>query len=716
MRWLIAVLLVTTLAGCINTNAPGPILSVDDPSVVIAGELLTNEADEPIEGATVTLQALGTQTVLTNATGGFSFEVLPGSCTLTAIAEGFVEGVFATECDRNRFLTIRLGVEFDDIEPISVESPTVEPEDPTFVLSGQVVDGAGAPLRDADVALLADGISLAGHTTDATGTFAFQTGAGTYTLTAARTCAGEVSTTVNLQDNRTVRLVLGDAVTDAPPAPEGLRSLPGPGPGMTTLTWDRVETDPPVKAYTVYRDGSQFAWLGNAVAWADTTNTGHDYTITATNVCDIEGEPSQPATGQPMQGSQANLEVSVRSASGLRTSVQQFRVLDAEHNEIGTRDFRAVQGVGNCCETYVAADKNGRLYEYGGSYILYSDDKGDSWQEVGTTLPKLGAEGAIVQAPGGDVLAFNWDPYTGDQIWSQKYSAATGQWYYQQIPLHQPFYDRPWIAVVEGPFQVGDIVAPYVSFVMSNYVHADVMLYSLDGLNYVAPSQRSLTQLGGTVAVNWDLPIDPERDWIQAMREAFIVPIDDGQALRGRALLYYCDWAGITPELVWGCADWDGFRGIPTRTDGIRVDSMGHIHWLDVTIGDKDFSYKVSHDQGKSWKQVDVTIPHGLVIEDWDSKVHGGQDQLVMSVRASQSSDESTIDQDMVFRFHGIGSSPYLDEIILAGKGDHVFGGGLNSEYDRFDYTTVTLLPDGSVALSFGDSGHIPPAIAIEMV
>lgn len=51
-----------------------------------------------------------------------------------------------------------------------------------------------------------------------------------------------------------------------------------------------------------------------------------------------------------------------------------------------TATWRVVQATGNCCENYVTTSREGRLYDFGGTYVNYSDDRGVTWSSVRTAL------------------------------------------------------------------------------------------------------------------------------------------------------------------------------------------------------------------------------------------------------------------------------------------------------------------------------------------
>jgi hypothetical protein len=196
------------------------------------------------------------------------------------------------------------------------------------------------------------------------------------------------------------------------------------------------------------------------------------------------------------------------------------------------------------------------------------------------------------------------------------------------------------------------------------------------------------------------------------MVETSFYPLDDGVGLRDRALVSSCAHAVLTPSIEWACPEWAPDILAPQAGDVVRVDSAGAIHVTTVDIGSNVIAHRVSTDAGKTWKTVKAKVPGRKGIENWDMQVNAALDQVVIAVHASAGSTQP--DQDMVFRFTNIHGDIALKEILLVGNGDQVFGSGLGADV-RFDYTTIALLPDGRVAVSFGDRRHVPPALAVEI-
>jgi hypothetical protein len=83
----------------------------------------------------------------------------------------------------------------------------------------------------------------------------------------------------------------------------------------------------------------------------------------------------------------------------------------AQDDRHATTTWRVIHDTGNCCENYVTATPSGRLLDFGGTYINYTDDRGLTWHQVQPLTPLVNGEGGIVVGLNGDVLGVGWDPY-----------------------------------------------------------------------------------------------------------------------------------------------------------------------------------------------------------------------------------------------------------------------------------------------------------------
>src|SRR5436190_1445632 len=70
--------------------------------------------------------------------------------------------------------------------------------------------------------------------------------------------------------------------------------------------------------------------------------------------------------------------------------------------------------------------------------------------QAGTPLNN--GEGAILAGPNGTAYGVGWDAYSGDHLQGFRYTpnASGGVWEVSELPLHTPFFDRPWLTYVKG--------------------------------------------------------------------------------------------------------------------------------------------------------------------------------------------------------------------------------------------------------------------------
>ncbi len=374
--------------------------------------------------------------------------------------------------------------------------------------------------------------------------------------------------------------------------------------------------------------------------------------------------------------------------------------------------WRVVKQTGNCCENYLTTTSDGRLLDFGGTYVNYSDDRGQTWRQVQPLTPLVNGEGAIVAAPGGDVLGVQWDPYSGDHLQFYKYEADTAQWLYTEMPLHQPFYDREWISVVPGPVTVGGQTYEYVSFVKGGYPTKEFWFMSTDGLHYTEITSKMLDQIRGGREVTGPLPTTAGaiNDWAQ--------PNTNGRmtALGGGGLLAAPD-SGADWGLFDGTdASWASYLGPDgAAPNGLyQVDSAGRVHRVAPTQGNGGFEYAISPDGGVSWRSATVSLPDGFSIEEWDFRAHRAAGVAAVAMRAQG----PEADQDLVYKLDISRDTARLVRSYQVGLGDLDATGGVGNDV-RFDFETVAIFDDGRVAVSFLDSttgpeGDARPAMAIE--
>ena len=377
----------------------------------------------------------------------------------------------------------------------------------------------------------------------------------------------------------------------------------------------------------------------------------------------------------------------------------------------GTTLWRVVKDTGNCCENHLGGTAEGRLFDIGGSYINYTDDRGLTWKSVRPLAPLVNGEGSITVAPNGDILGIEWDAYSGDHLLAYKYNAASGEWFTLDNPLHHPVYDRPWITVVPGPFAIGlgaDTV-PYIAFVHGGTGVKDPMFVSTDGLTYTEASSLTLDGQSDTPVSQWfPIKADASFDWIQPIKRSPVTGLGAGRALAsGGWLLDPAD------------RKWDSWR-LPdgsTPPAFVQIDSAGRIHHIRSLSGGR-LEYRISKDGGQTWTSLAAPVAFGSLT---DFKANRAVGIAAVATRAGN--------QDWVYKFDITGDTATLLRKYRLGRGDtaSIAGVTIPPTAPRMDFQTIAILPDGRVAASFLDSttlshppgtgmlGRITPALAIEV-
>ena len=383
----------------------------------------------------------------------------------------------------------------------------------------------------------------------------------------------------------------------------------------------------------------------------------------------------------------------------------------AKDDRATTTDWTVVLSTGNCCENYLTSNSQGRLYDFGGSYINFTDDRGKSWKQVRPLTPLVNGEGAIAMAPGGDVVGVEWDPYSGDHLLAFKYDASDKKWVYTEMPVHAPFYDREWIASVPGPFNIDGEKVPYVSFIKGAWPSKEAWFYSTDGINYHRVSSKFVDNTISTAQgprATLKTVGTPESDWIQPNTNGGIYPLGGGSALAEPDVPFSNgDWSVLDPETL----RWEVYRPEGKRPQGrFQVDSAGRLH--NVIPRGKRFIYRVSTDAGRSWKSINVPLPPKHSIEEIDFRANKAVGLAAVAIHGHDS--KKTVDKDMLFKIDITSNMPRLMRYHQVGLADVNGSSGVGANV-RFDFETVTILPDGRVAMSFYDTTtSATPALAIE--
>ena len=363
-----------------------------------------------------------------------------------------------------------------------------------------------------------------------------------------------------------------------------------------------------------------------------------------------------------------------------------------------TTSWRVIEETGNCCETYLTTTPGGRLLDFGGRYVHYSDDRGLTWRRVEPLVPLLNGEGAIVAAPGGDVLGVEWDPYSGDHLQFFKFEADTQQWLYTEMPVHQPFYDREWIAVLPGPVTINGQTHEYVSFVKGG-IPKEPWFYSTDGLRYIEVTSKDVDRFLSGASVQGPLPVvaDPDNDWVQPNTNAGMVQLGAGELLASPD--FFSGWSLLDGDTF----AWSSYV-LPDGSDpeGIfQVDSAGRVHDVVISEEGTGFDYRLSADGGQTWKTLTVGLPPNHTVNEIDLRANRAAGIAAVAMRAHDAVEGT--DQDLVYTFDITKAVPRVLRRYDVGLGDTSAVAGVGNPV-RFDFESVTIFPDGRLAVSFLDS------------
>lgn len=383
--------------------------------------------------------------------------------------------------------------------------------------------------------------------------------------------------------------------------------------------------------------------------------------------------------------------------------------------------WRVIERTGNCCENYVTTTPEGRLLDFGGRYINFTDDRGKTWKQVQPVTPFVNGEGAIAMAPGGDIVGVEWDPYSGDHLVAFKYDAEADQWLYNEMPLHTPFYDREWITAVPGPFTVNGRETPYITFVRGGAPSKELWLYSLDGLTYTQVSSTFADEMT-TAPQETLLPVRKASmlDWIQPNSNTGITPLGDGLALAEPDFAGE-PWSLLDPQTL----SWRAFSFTKGHEPAGRylADSKGRLH--NLLPRPTGFEYRISSNGGGSWRSLTVALPDKHTIEEIDFRANAAAGVAAVGIHAHDGIADT--DQDLLYKIGISSGKPRLLRLYEVGLGDVKGSSGVGQDI-RFDFETVAIFGDGRVGISFYDqttSGvyhlaealreRIGPALAIEL-
>lgn len=401
-------------------------------------------------------------------------------------------------------------------------------------------------------------------------------------------------------------------------------------------------------------------------------------------------------------------------------SVDLGRSSSKKDNRATATRWRVVENTGNCCENFVTTTPQGRILDFGGSYINFSDDRGRTWRSVRPNEPLINGEGAIALAPGGDIVGVEWDPYSGDHLLSFKYEAKEKKWYYNEIPVHTPFFDREWIVAVPGPFTIGPVTTPYITFVRGAWPSKELWFVSLDGINYTQVSSKFVDSVMNDRVTKLKPVANPQNDWTQPNSETGITPLGNGAALAAP------DWPFDGGDGGWSVLGkdmkWHEFTfGKKNPRGRYQLDSKGRLHNL---IPQKDnFVYRISANAGKTWSSTNVKLPADHTIENIDFRANRAVGIAAVGIHSHDGQKKK--DRDILYKLNIRTNRARVTDYYQIGKANVDGSSGVGAEV-RFDFETVTIFPDGRVAVSFYDSTtvgkssltgdpQLRPALAIEV-
>lgn len=410
-----------------------------------------------------------------------------------------------------------------------------------------------------------------------------------------------------------------------------------------------------------------------------------------------------------------------------------YPVFDKNGRRSGTARWRVVTGTGNCCENYLATTPEGRMYDFGSTYLVFSDDEGKTWSQVRPqrTAAAIGGEGSVVLAPNGDVVGVTWIPYGGDRVETFKYDAEANKWFYSYVALHHPFFDRESVAVIPGPIEHLGEEHPYVAVMRGGWPTKNPWYYSFDGLNYVRPNHRALDSESRRPVERWlDVRASKSLDWIQPAIQTTITPLGRGLALAmpdryrfGSERVDIFDQS----DLGWSPFQLPQGELEPGLASKLVVDSTGRLHHVYMTRT-KAF-YLVSTNGGRTWHEQVIPMPfpgartwvQGRLDEIYEAdppdprfEFVANGDLGIMALSVQIHDPERTVDSNYVYRYRLDGARAELQKVYQVGAGDQAFGGDVLATGPRMDFQSIALLPDGRIVVSFGDKSHPQPAVAIE--
>jgi hypothetical protein len=130
------------------------------------------------------------------------------------------------------------------------------------------------------------------------------------------------------------------------------------------------------------------------------------------------------------------------------------------------------------------------------------------------------------------------------------------------MPVHQPFYDREWIAVLPGPVTIDGETHEYVSFVKGG-VPKEVWFYSTDGVTYTQVTSKDVDRFLSGAETQGPLPAAPrpDSDWVQPNTNSGMTQLGGGDLLASPD--FFAGWSLLEGESF----SWSSY----TLPDGSRI-------------------------------------------------------------------------------------------------------------------------------------------------
>ena len=479
--------------------------------------------------------------------------------------------------------------------------------------------------------------------------------------------------------------------------------------------------------------GSGFATVGRpSVARSDRA-----YTLAPPQVHDLSRAQIDEAhqelvthIGKPSQ------DALIEEAPEIAVEELDYPTFDNKGKTIKPTTWRVIGGTGNGSESYLATTSNGTIYDFGGDWLHQSRDEGRTWQRVVPPSPlkdllgAYAAEGAVAVAPGGDIVGAAWFAQEGDTVLPFKYDAEKNKWSYNVTKLHHPFFDRPTISAIPGPFNVAGQEVPYLVLLRGGAGGMKTTFYSFDGLEYFLPKNRALETLASVPSSGpLEITRSADLDWIQPDGQSGITPLGAGRALASAGTISPVneDVAGnsvLDPATMrWSTHEFpEGgppapdpvaiLMGVPGRT---LTDSDGFLHHFSINEDGKEIIYMISNDGGKTWTTKRFDLPNGYEATNYykSARTLGSERTSVLALHTIES-QEPLITRDLVFKFTYVSGEPELSRVYQLGFGIYGSLTPQQTSPGKFDFTSVGLLPDGRVVVAFQDEGHPDATVAVE--